>query len=330
MADLDGRRVAVTGAGGFIGSQLVRALVERGADVRGFLRYDSRGGRGALDWLEPDIAQSVTVTAGDVRDQESVADAIKDCEVVFHLAALVAVPYSYVSPRSYFETNVLGTVNVAQACLEAGVARLVHTSTSEVYGTGKEIPMTERHPLVGQSPYAASKIGADKVVESYNRSFQLPAVTLRPFNTYGPGQSARAIVPTILSQALSGDTIELGSLEPRRDFTYVHDTVRGFLAVGFSEGVLGETFVLGTGRDVSIRELVDEIGRMVNRSLHVEQRAERARPPESEVQRLVAGADRLTQVTGWSPEVPLEEGLALTADWLRAHPELYRVDEYAI
>jgi NAD dependent epimerase/dehydratase len=330
MADWEGRRVVVTGAGGFIGSRLVEALVEQGARVRAFVRYDSRGGRGAIDLLEPEVADAVAVVAGDIRDQESVTDAIRDQEVVFHLAALIAIPYSYVSPRSYFETNVLGTLNVAQACMAADVQRLVHTSTSEVYGTAQEIPMTERHPLVSQSPYAASKIGADKVVQSFGRSFGLPTTTLRPFNTYGPRQSARAIVPTIVSQALRGDTIELGSVEPRRDFTYVDDTARGFLAVGSVDLTAGETFVLGTGQDISVSELVSEVGSVLGRELHVAHRPERMRPPGSEVDRLAAGADRLRQATGWSPQVPLADGLAMTVDWLREHSERYRADEYAI
>jgi nucleoside-diphosphate-sugar epimerase len=305
-------------------------LVERGARVRAFVRYDSRGGRGAIDLLEPELADAVAVLAGDVRDQESVTDAIRDQEVVFHLAALIAIPYSYVSPRSYFETNVLGTLNVAHACMAVDVQRLIHTSTSEVYGTAQEIPMTERHPLVGQSPYAASKIGADKVVESFGRSFGLSTVTLRPFNTYGPRQSARAIVPTIASQALRGDTVELGSVEPRRDLTYVDDTVRGFLAVGAADLMPDETFVLGTGKDISVAELVNEVGDVVGRDLHVEHRPERMRPAGSEVDRLVAGAERLRKATGWSPQVPLAEGLRMTVEWVRVHSERYRTDEYAI
>ena len=324
------RKVAVTGAGGFIGGHLVQALVENGAEVRAFVRYDSRGSRGSLDLLDPEISRSVEVVAGDVRDQESVAGAVGDREVVFHLAALIAIPYSYVSPRSFFETNVLGTLNVAHSCLAQSVGRLVHTSTSEVYGSARQVPMSEEHPLVAQSPYSASKIGADKVVESFNRSFGLPAVTLRPFNSYGPGQSARAIVPTILSQALAGDVLELGSLDPRRDLTYVDDTVAAFLAVGEADGVIGETLHCGSGRDVSIAELVEEVSRVLGRGLRVEQRDQRLRPPGSEVERLVASSERLQGLTGWSPQVPLEEGLGRTAEWIKQHADLYRVGQYAI
>ena len=245
MSGIKGQRVLVTGAGGFIGSHLVAMLVERGADVRGLIRYTSRGDRGALAWLDEDIGEAVEIVLGDVRDAESVAAASKDADVVMHLAAQIAIPYSYVNPRDFFETNVLGTFNVARAALDNGVSRVVHTSTSEVYGTAQTVPITEDHPLETQSPYAASKLGADKLIDSFHRSFELPATVLRPFNTYGPHQSARAVIPTIITQALAGGAIRLGSLDPRRDMTFVTDTAAGFIAAAESDAALGRTVQLG-------------------------------------------------------------------------------------
>jgi nucleoside-diphosphate-sugar epimerase len=268
MTKLDGRPVLVTGAGGFIGGHLVARLVAEGARVRAFVRYDSRGDRGTLDWLEPAIVADVEVVAGELRDVESVARAVAGTEVVFHLGAQIAIPYSYVNPRDFFEVNVLGTLNVVQAALGAGVARVIHTSTSEVYGSARTVPITEEHPLEPQSPYAASKVAADKLVDSYHRSFDLPAAIVRPFNTYGPHQSARAILPTIISQALAGTTLRLGSLHPRRDMTYVEDTAAAFVAVAEADdAVLGRTLQLGTGADVAIGELVQLVGELLGKEL---------------------------------------------------------------
>ena len=322
-------RVLVTGAGGFIGSHLVERLVERGADVRAFVRYNSRNDRGLLDLLPPETLRAVQVVAGDIRDVEVVAEAIGGCGVVFHLAALIAIPYSYLSPRDYIETNVLGTLNIAQACRANGV-RLVHTSSSEVYGTAQTVPITEEHPLVGQSPYSASKIGADHLIESFHRAYGLAATILRPFNTYGPRQSARAIIPTIVAQALAGDVVRLGALSPTRDLTYVEDTVEGFICAAESDAAIGRTLQLGTGEETSVGDLVIEVGRIIGRELRVEQDEERLRPQESEVMRLVSSHARMTDATGWEPTISLRDGLERTIAWIEAHRDFYRVEEYVI
>jgi NAD dependent epimerase/dehydratase len=289
MTTLEGRSVVVTGAGGFIGGHVVERLVRDGARVRAMCRYNSRNERGTLDWLEPNVLAEVEVVLGELRDVESVAAAIEGSEVVLHLGAQIAIPYSYVNPRDFLEVNVLGTLNVAQAALRHGVQRIVHTSTSEVYGTAQSVPITEVHPLEPQSPYAASKVGADKLMDSYHRSFDLPVCVLRPFNTYGPRQSARAIIPTIISQALAGSTLRLGSLHPRRDLTYVEDTAAAFVAAATSEGAVGRTIQLGTNHDVSVGDLVDMVAEVLGRELTVETDPARVRPDKSEVERLISG-----------------------------------------
>jgi dTDP-glucose 4,6-dehydratase len=329
MGSLEGQRVIVTGAGGFIGSHLVERLVAEGARVRAFVRYNSRNDRGLLELLPTETLADMDVHLGDVRDVEAVAQAVDGCDVVFHLAALIAIPYSYRNPRDYFETNVLGTLNVAQACRARDV-RLVHTSTSEVYGTAQTVPITETHPLVGQSPYSASKIGADHLVESFHRSYALRATILRPFNTYGPRQSARAIIPTIVAQALAGDVVRLGSLTPTRDFTYVGDTVAGYLAVAASDTSVGRTLQLGTGEEISVADLVAAVENVLGRELRVEQEPERLRPPGSEVMRLVSDHAEMTALTGWEPLVTLADGLARTVEWIGEHRDLYRVEQYVI
>jgi NAD dependent epimerase/dehydratase len=330
MNGFAGRPVLVTGAGGFIGSHLTARLVEEGAHVRALVRYNSRNDRGALEWLDNAITREVDVILGDVRDIESVAHAIERVEVVFHLAAQIAIPYSHVNPRDFFETNVLGSLNVAQAALSAGVSRVVHTSSSEVYGTAQFVPITEQHPLDAQSPYAASKVGADKLMESYSRSYELPVTIVRPFNTYGPFQSARAVVPTILLQALCGNHIRLGLLEPRRDLTFVADTVEGFLAVAREPATVGMTLQLGTGRDFSIGEIVEIVGAILGRELTVEFDADRVRPPNSEVERLVSDPRRVRELTGWTDAVDIRDGLSRTMEWLDANPWLARADQYVI
>jgi NAD dependent epimerase/dehydratase len=329
MSSFSGRSVLVTGAGGFIGSHLVEALVAEGATVRAFARYNSRNDPGMLSLLAPDALAEIDVVFGDIRDIEAVAQAVGGCDLVFHLAALIAIPYSYRSPRDYFETNVLGTLNVAQAC-RGRDTRLVHTSSSEVYGSAQTVPIAESHPLVGQSPYSASKIGADHLVESFYRSYALPATILRPFNTYGPRQSARAVIPTIVAQALAGDVIRLGSLSPSRDFTYVTDTVAGFLAVAQTDGAIGRTLQLGTGEDISIGGLVETIGRVLGRDLRVEQQDERVRPAKSEVMRLVSDNSLVADLTGWRPQLDLEAGIAATVAWIEGHRDLYGVERYVV
>jgi NAD dependent epimerase/dehydratase len=325
---LAGRRVLVTGAAGFIGAHLCDALVAAGASVRGLVRYNSRGDHGALDWLDREVASEVDVVAGDLRDPESVAAAIKGVEVVFHLAAQIAIPYSYVNPRDFFETNVIGSLNVAQAALAQDVDRVVHTSTSEVYGSAQTVPIDEQHPLHPQSPYAASKVGADKLFDSFHRSFGLRAVVLRPFNTFGPFQSARAIIPTIASQALAGGPVTLGSLHPRRDLTFVTDTAAGFIAAAQADAAVGETIQLGTGFDVSIGELVELIGDVLGRELEVVLDEQRVRPPDSEVLRLISSPALARELTGWTPAVELREGLARTVAWIEANLDRFRTDQY--
>lgn len=319
----------VTGAGGFIASHLIEALVERGARVRAFVRYNSRGDPGLLRMLPQQAMDEVYVIAGDLRDAQAVRQAARGVSHIFHLGALIAIPYSYVHPAEVVETNVLGTLNVLLAAQEAEVERLVHTSSSEVYGTAQYAPIDEDHPLQGQSPYSASKIGADKLAESFWRSFDLPVVTLRPFNTYGPRQSARAVVPTIIIQALSGDIIHLGNLEARRDLTYISDTVEGFLKVGRLHGVEGDTFNLGTGVEVRVEGLAHEVLSILGKSAEIQVQPERLRPEKSEVQRLLADNRRAQQQLGWSPCVPLRQGLEKTIAWIAAHLEHYP-EEYQI
>jgi NAD dependent epimerase/dehydratase len=330
MTTLEGMSVAVTGAGGFIGGHVVERLVRDGARVRAMCRYNSRNERGTLDWLEPNVVAEVEVVLGELRDLESVAGAIEGSEVVLHLGAQIAIPYSYANPRDFLEVNVLGTLNVAQAALRHGVQRIVHTSTSEVYGTAQSIPITEAHPLEPQSPYAASKVAADKLMDSYHRSFDLPVCVLRPFNTYGPRQSARAIIPTIISQALAGSTLRLGSLHPRRDLTYVEDTAAAFVAAATSEGAVGRTIQLGTNHDVSVSDLVDMVAEILGRELTVETDPARLRPDKSEVERLISGPLLARELLGWEPTVDLREGLARTIDWIERNVHRYRVDHYVI
>jgi nucleoside-diphosphate-sugar epimerase len=271
----------------------------------------------------------VDVVLGDLRDVESVSRAVEGNEVILHLAAQIAIPYSFVNPRDFFETNVLGTLNVAQAALAHEVSRVVHTSTSEVYGTARQIPITEDHPIEPQSPYAASKVGADKLMDSYNRTFDLPVTILRPFNTFGPHQSARAVIPTIISQALGGDVLRLGSLDPRRDLTFVADTVDGFVRAATSPEAVGRTVQLGTGRDVSVGDIVQTVGRLLERELTVEQDPDRVRPENSEVMRLIASPRLAGELLGWTPRMELEDGLRATIEWIERSRERFR-EHYVI
>jgi NAD dependent epimerase/dehydratase len=310
-------RVLVTGAGGFIGSHLTELLVERGAQVRALVHYNSRNDWGHLEDLDDDVRGAVEVVAGDVQDPFGVARAVRGCDTVFHLAALIGIPYSYVAPQTYVATNVSGTLNVLEAAREAGVRRLVHTSTSETYGTARYTPIDEQHPLQGQSPYSASKIGADKLVESYHRSFRLPVVTLRPFNTFGPRQSLRAVIPTIVAQALAGGPVRLGSLTPVRDFTFVTDTARAFVAAADDAVDSGQTFNAGNGKGVTIAELVDLVLEVMGTDAPVVADDERVRPEASEVFELICDASALHAATGWAPEVSLRDGIARVVEWLR-------------
>lgn len=309
----------LTGAAGFIGSHLAQALLGEGASVRALIRYSSTRGLGYLREVEAIAGRPVEIVAGDLRDPDCVERAVAGCEVVFHLGALISIPYSYENPGAYLESNVRGTYHVLEACRKAGVRRCVLTSTSEVYGSALYVPIDERHPLQAQSPYAASKIAADKLAESYWRSFNLPVVIVRPFNTYGPRQSGRAVIPQILGQLLAGDEIRLGNVSPRRDFLYVADTVAGFLAAGGCPDAVGETINLGTGRDISIAELVALAGRILGKEPRLVAEEGRNRPERSEVTRLLACADKAREMLGWEARMSLEEGLRLTAAWLAEH-----------
>ncbi len=320
--------VLVTGAGGFIGSHLCEALVRDGAGVRALVHYNSRNDWGGLEHLPPDIRDQIEVVTGDVRDPFAVRAAVRGCGTVYHLAALIAIPYSYRSPQAFFETNVLGTLNVLQAARDEGVARVVHTSTSEVYGTARQVPIEESHPLQAQSPYAASKIGADKVAESFHLAFGVPVVTVRPFNTYGPRQSARAVVPTIAVQALAGRRVALGALTPTRDLLYVADTARGFIAAGRCGRALGQVVNLGSGREISIGDLACTIIAICDTGVPVTMDPARLRPAASEVERLCASNARARDLFGWQPQVPLEEGLRRVVDDLRANLSRYKPEVY--
>ncbi len=323
-----GKRVLVTGAGGFIGSHLAERLTREGAAVRALVHYNALGSRGWLD--ESPLQGEMEVVAGDVTDRDSVRSAVKGVETVFHLAALIAIPYSYQAPASYVRTNVEGTLNVLQACLEEGVGQLVQTSTSETYGTARYVPIDEGHPLQGQSPYSASKIGADKMTEAYVASYSLPAVILRPFNTFGPRQSARAVIPTIISQLLKGSRVCLGNLKPTRDLTYVDDTVSGFLAAGFAEEAVGRTINLGTGREISIGDLASLIASLMDREVEIVSQGDRLRPEASEVDRLLSDNSLAREVLKWQPEVGFREGLQRTISWVKENRDRFRPQSYAV
>lgn len=325
-----GRRVLVTGAGGFIASHLIERLVRRGDEVRALVHYNSANHWFNLEQVETECLRAVDVVTGDVTDVESVDRAVRGCDVVFHLAALIGIPYSYQAPRSYINVNVLGTATVAQACLNASVSRLVHVSTSEAYGSAQYVPIDERHPLNAQSPYSATKIAADKLVESYWHSFGLPACIVRPFNTYGPRQSTRAIVPTIITQALAGDEIVLGSTTPVRDLTYVTDTADGLIAGADAADAVGQTVNLGSGSGVSIGELVEMVGRQLGRRLHVRSDMRRVRPAGSEVDRLISDNSKAAAVLGWRPRVSLQAGLERTIEYLERSLSNYKVEDYVV
>ena len=323
-----GKRVLVTGAGGFIGSHLTERLVELGASTRALVHYNALGTWGWLD--QSPVRDAVQVVAGDITDRDSVRHAMQDVEIVFHLAALIAIPYSYQAPASYVRTNVEGTLNVLQAARELGVARLVHTSTSEVYGTARVVPIGETHPLQGQSPYSASKIGADKMAEAFHLSFGVPVVTVRPFNTFGPRQSARAVIPTIITQCLTGERVRLGNLRPTRDFNFVANAVDGFVLAAAAPEAVGQTINLGSGREISVGDLAQSIARLIGKPIQIESGAERMRPDGSEVERLLADNTLARQALNWKPNITLEEGLQRTIDWMQQHMERYRPNVYII
>ncbi|MBM4184025.1 MAG: SDR family NAD(P)-dependent oxidoreductase [Gemmatimonadetes bacterium] len=322
-------KILVTGADGFIGSHLTEALVRRGDDVRAFVCYNSFNSWGWLDECPPDVAGEFEVFSGDVRDPHGVRTSMKDCEIVLHLAALIAIPYSYHSPDTYVDTNIKGTLNVVQAARSLGVHRLVHTSTSEVYGTARSVPMTELHPLQGQSPYSASKIGADQIAMSFYHAFGTPVTVLRPFNTYGPRQSARAVIPTIITQIAAGArTIKLGSVHPTRDFSYVSDTVGGFIAAAQAVDAVGEVVNLGSGFEVSIGDVARTIAEAMDVEIAIEVDSQRLRPENSEVERLLADNSKAKSLLKWTPEFSgrggLSRGLARTIEWFTDPANLSR------
>lgn len=328
---LKGKKALVTGAGGFIGSHLVETLLEKGADVRAFVKYNGRGDWGMLFDLPIETRKSIEVVAGDIRDPFFVKKAVKDCDYVFHLAALIGIPYSYVAPSDYVSVNVQGTVNVLQSCRDERTPRLVHTSTSETYGTAQYVPIDETHPMQGQSPYSASKIGADKMVESYYNSFELPVVTVRPFNTFGPRQSARAFIPTVISQVLVRDEVVMGSLEPVRDLTFVKDTAQGFVTVGLCDKVIGQVVNLGVGSGNTIGTVVKTILRMLGKeNMPIKQDSSRVRPARSEVMRLISNNTIAREVCGWELRYSLEAGLAETIEWIKKNIDKYQPETYAV
>jgi dTDP-glucose 4,6-dehydratase len=325
-----GRPVLVTGAGGFIGSHLAEALTRAGAEVRAFVRYNSRGDHGWLEVTDPEISQEIEVFRGDLGNPEAVTGAMAGREVVFHLGALIPIPYSYRHPREFVTANVEGTLNVLEAARREEPARILHTSTSEVYGTAQTVPIDEEHPLHPQSPYAASKVGADQIALSFQRSFGTPVVVARPFNTYGPHQSARAVIPTIVTQALARDVVELGATDPTRDFLFVEDTVSGMMRCAEAEGVEGEVINLGTGFEISIGELAERVLRQLGKELPVTLDRDRLRPADSEVERLVAGTAKAKGLLGWEPEVDLDEGLRRTIEWLTGSLGAYKASIYNV
>lgn len=322
-------KILVTGSDGFIGSHLTEELVKRGYDVKAFVYYNSFNNWGWLDTLPQNIMENVEIFQGDIRDSNGVEEASKHVDAVFHLAALIAIPFSYYSPDTYVETNIRGTLNVLQAARKLAIERVIVTSTSEVYGTARYVPIDEKHPFQGQSPYSATKIGADRLAESFYRSFGLPVTIVRPFNTYGPRQSARAVIPTIITQLLAGKSqIKLGSLSPTRDFNYVKDTVNGFISIYESERTIGEEINIATQSEISIGQVAEELIRQINPMAEIICDEERLRPEKSEVNRLLGCNEKILRLTNWKPQFSLEEGLRNTIEFLKNNLDKYKTDIY--
>lgn len=324
------KKVLVTGAGGFIGSHLVETLVELGAKVRAFVRYNSRNDLGLLEVLPKNKKENIEIIMGDIRDSEAVRKAVKGMDIVFHLAALISIPYSYLHPREVVETNVIGTLNILNTARDFGLRKIIHTSTSEVYGTALYVPIDEKHPLQGQSPYSASKIGADKLAESFYRSYELPIAIIRPFNTYGPRQSARAVIPTIITQAVTKNEVFLGSIHPKRDLTYVSDTVNGFINVAESDKSIGEVINIGSGFEISIGDLANKVFSLLGVEAKLISDIRRTRPEKSEVERLCADNSKAKKLIGWQPRISLNEGLSQTIEWVKNNLKQYKTDFYNI
>ncbi|MBD3317739.1 MAG: SDR family NAD(P)-dependent oxidoreductase [Chitinivibrionales bacterium] len=328
--NLTKKKVLVTGAGGFIGSHLVEELVARGCQVRALVHYNSRNDWGNLERIAPRMVSEVEVIAGDVRDSQCVVRATKGCVAVFHLAALIGIPYSYSAPESYVSTNVSGTLNVLRAALECGVGKVVHTSTSETYGTAQYTPIDEGHPLVGQSPYAATKIAADKLAESFHLSFGLPVATIRPFNTFGPRQSSRAVIPTIITQGLAGNVVRLGAVSPVRDFNYVKDTVSGFIRIAESDQSIGEVMNIGSGKGITIGEVFSSVSRLLNKELDLRVDKQRIRPRKSEVNELICSYEKASRTTNYSPEFNFDTGLGKTIEYLKENFDEHKQYNYIV
>lgn len=325
------KKVLVTGADGFIGSHLTESLIEKGYKVKAFVYYNSFNNWGWLDTLPKEKLEQIEIFSGDIRDPNGVREAMKDVDMVFHLAALIAIPFSYHSPDSYVDTNIKGTLNVLQAARDLNTERVLITSTSEVYGTAQYVPIDEKHPYQGQSPYSATKIGADRLAESFYRSFKLPVSIVRPFNTFGPRQSARAVIPTIITQLLAGkDEIKLGSLSPTRDFNYVKDTAAGFIAIAESEKTIGEEINIATQQEISIGDLAKEIISQINPSAKIICDEQRLRPEKSEVNRLLGANAKIKELTDWQQQYTFEQGIAETIEWLRQNMDSYKTDIYNV
>jgi len=319
------KKVLVTGAGGFIGSHLIERLIDLGAYAKSFVRYNSRNDWGLLEIIPPQKRDSLEIVSGDLQDYDAVYSAAKDVDVIFHLGSLISIPYSYNRPRDTIENNVLSTLNILTAARDLGVEKVVHTSSSEVYGTALYVPIDEKHPLQGQSPYSASKIGADKIAESFFCSFDLPVATIRPFNTYGPRQSARAIIPTIITQAIEQETIKLGSLFPTRDYTYVKDTVNGFIRMAESKSSIGEVINIGSNFEISMGDLAQRISSLLNKDIEITQDSSRVRPLKSEVKRLWCDNAKAKRLLGWEPQVSLDEGLKETIEWISENKKMIKL-----
>ena len=329
--NLCGKKVLVTGSEGFIGSHLTERLVELGADVTALVQYNSFNNWGWIDTFDEKIKKNINVVTGDIREYDGMKRIIKGQDIVFHLAALIAIPYSYLSPMAYVRTNVEGTTNVLEACREYDVQKIIHTSTSETYGTALYVPIDEKHPMQGQSPYSASKIGADKMAESFYKSFNMPIATIRPFNTYGPRQSARAVIPTIISQILSGkNEIKLGSLTPTRDFNYVKDTAEAFIKIAESEKTIGEVINASTNYEISIGDLVNKIAGLIGKNINILCDDERLRPENSEVNRLLGNNQKIKNITEWKPRYNLNDGLFETIKWIEKNIKYFKSDIYNV
>jgi len=328
--DIKNKKVLVTGAGGFVGSHLVEALVKSGAKVKAFVHYNSRNDWGMLEDVDKNILREVEVTASDLRDTDAVRKAVKDQEVVFHLGALIGIPYSYVNPRDVVDTNVSGTLNVLTSARDFKVEKIIHTSTSEVYGTAQYVPMDENHPVNPQSPYAASKLAADLLALSFHRSYDLPVGVIRPFNVYGPRQSARAVIPSIIIQALLKRRVNLGSIFPTRDLTFVTDSASGFIAFAKCEKTVGEVVNLGSNREVSISELIEIVSTCLNKKIKVIKEKKRIRPEKSEVERLFSDSSKAKALFGWNPKIDIEEGIRKTISWIEKNIDRYKQEIYNI